>query len=329
MQADINIRKNKLKAQFDLIWTIRTFFQQKNFSDVMTPPMVKNPGMETHIHPFQVGRAISGGFTPWYLQTSPEFHMKELLSIGFEDLFTITHSFRDEPVATHHRPQFLMLEWYRRNAHYTQIMKDCEDLFSFSLDQLEQKQNPIDLNMKNIKFERSSIQDLFWDMLNIDILDFLNIKDLKELIEKNFKDVPLPGKGEVLSWDDYYFLLFLNKVEPHLNHHPYLLLYEFPHHLSALSTLKKDDPRVCERFEIYCKGIELCNCFNELTDLSTQKERFKTQAQEKKSLYRYELPEPSVLYTAMERGLPRSSGIALGIERFLKILTGVENPFWE
>ncbi|MDD4973701.1 MAG: hypothetical protein PHY93_05090 [Bacteriovorax sp.] len=329
MQADINIRKNKLKAQFDLLWAIRTFFQQNNFLDVMTPPMVKNPGMETHIHPFQVIRARSAALTPWYLQTSPEFHMKELLSLGFNDLFTINYSFRDEPVATAHRPQFLMLEWYRRNAHYTQIMKDCEDLFAFSLDQLEQKQNSIDLNMKNIKFERSSIQDLFLEMLNIDILDFLDTKDLKELIEKNFKDVPLPSMGEVLSWDDYYFLLFLNKIEPHLIHHPFLLLYEFPHHLSALSTLKKDDPRVCERFEIYCKGIELCNCFNELTDLPTQKERFRIQAEDKKALYHYELPEPTVLYEAMERGLPRSAGIALGVERFLKVLTSAENPFWE
>jgi len=329
MQTDINSRKNKLKAQFDLLWAIRTFFQQNNFSDVMTPPMVMNPGMETHIHPFQVGHAKSNSLSSFYLHTSPEFHMKELLSLGFEDIFTLTYSFRDEPIATQHRPQFLMLEWYRRNAHYTQIMKDCENLFAFSLEQLEMKKNPIDTDMKNIKFERSSIQDLFLDMLNIDILDFLDKKDLKELIEKNFLDVPLPSMGEDLSWDDYYFLLFLNKIEPHLVHYPFLLLYEFPNHLSALSTLKKEDPRVCERFEIYSKGIELCNCFNELTDLETQKERFRIQAIEKKTLYHYELPRPSVLYEALERGLPVSSGIALGVERFLKVLTGVENPFWE
>jgi lysyl-tRNA synthetase class 2 len=329
MRPDINNRKNKLKAQFDLLWAIRTFFGQKNFLDVMTPPMVSNPGMETHIHPFQVGHAKSKSLTPWYLQTSPEFHMKELLSLGFDDLFTITYSFRDEPLATHHRPQFLMLEWYRKNAHYTQIMKDCEELFTFSLHSLEQKQNAIDPNMKNIKFERSSIQDLFLDMLNVDILNFLDKNDLRELIEKNFKDVPLPSMGENLSWDDYYFLLFLNKIEPHLTHYPFLLLYEFPNHLSALSTLKQDDPRVCERFEIYSKGVELCNCFNELTDLSIQKERFKLQSADKQSLYHYELPEPKVLYQALERGLPTSSGIALGVERFLKILTGIENPFWE
>jgi lysyl-tRNA synthetase class 2 len=320
---------HKLKAQFDLLSAMRSFFTEKKFQDVITPPMVMNPGMETHIHPFSVGHARSKSQTPWYLHTSPEFHMKELLSLGFHDVFTLSYAFRDEPIATHHRPQFLMLEWYRRNAHYTQIMKDCEELFSFCFDQLEEKKIDVDYKMKNIKFERATIQELFLDMLQIDILDFLETKDLKLLIEKNFKDVPLPCKGEVLSWDDYYFLLFLNKIEPHLSHYPYLLLYEFPHHLSALSTLKKEDPRVCERFEIYSKGIELCNCFNELTDLTIQKERFALQALEKSSLYHYELPEPTLLYTALQRGLPISSGIALGVERFLKTLTSLENPFWE
>ena len=221
-----------------------------------------------------------------------------------------------------------MLEWYRRNAHYEAIMKDCENLFSYCLNELESKNHNVDQDLKKCKFEKATIQELFLEMLNIDILNFLEINDLKELIEKNFKDVPLPSLGENLSWDDYYFLLFLNKIEPHLTHYPYLLLYEFPHHLSALSTLKPSDPRVCERFEIYSKGVELCNCFNELTDLKIQKDRFKMQSLEKDTLYHYQLPEPTVLYQAMERGLPRSAGIALGVERFLKVLTNVENPFY-
>ncbi len=329
MQTNINIRKNKLKAQFDLLWAIRDFFSRQAFIDVLTPPMVENPGMETHIHPFQVAHAKSSTLTAHYLQTSPEFHMKELLSLGFNDLYTISYCFRDEPVASHHRPQFLMLEWYRKGAHYTQIMQDCQELFSFCLNCLEQKNNSIDSDLKNCKFERATVQELFLDMLNVDILEFLNTDDLKKLIKLNFKDVPLPSLGEKLSWDDYYFLLFLNKIEPHLAHYPYLILYEFPNHLSALSTLKKEDPRVCERFEIYSKGVELCNCFNELTDLKIQKERFNYQALEKKSLYHYELPKPNVLYQSLERGLPASAGIAMGVERLLKVLTGVENPFWD
>jgi len=322
------MQKETILAQALLIKSIRQFFEEQNFIDIMTPPMVQNPGMETHIHPFQVKRAINNNATPWYLHTSPEFHMKELLSHGFKNIFTISYSFRDEPDASNHRPQFLMLEWYRQQAHYTDIMNDCENLFKYSLHFLDSKQIETDKALHNISYQRSTIQELFLDMLKVDILDFLETKDLKELIEKNFKDIPLPVLGEKLSWDDYYFLLFLNKIEPHLVHSPYLLLYEFPKHLSALSTLKPEDARVCERFEIYSKGIELCNCFNELTDLKIQKERFKIQRDEKKELYHYELPEPSVLYHALERGLPKSAGIALGIERLLKVMTKNENPFW-
>lgn len=323
------MRKDKLIAQFELIAGIRQFFNQIGFVDVITPPMVENPGMETHIHPFQVAEAKTKRLLPHYLHTSPEFHMKELLSLGFKDIFTLGYSFRNEPDATFHRPQFLMLEWYRTNAHYTQIMQDCSDLFNFTLNHLETKKIEIDSGLKNIKHEKATIQELFLEELGIDILNFLDKKDLKELIEKNYKDVPLPVHGEELSWDDYYFLLFLNKIEPHLTRYPYLLLYEFPHHLSALSTLKKEDPRVCERFEIYAHGIELCNCFNELRDLKIQKDRFKMQAEEKLKLYNYELPEPKILYDALENGLPVSSGIALGVERLLKVLTKTENPFWK
>ena len=328
MQESTNTRKLKLKAQFDLLWAIRTFFTNLKFTDVLTPPMVENPGMETHIHPFQVAHAKSNSMSNWYLHTSPEFHMKELLSLGFENIYNLSYCFRDEPKASNHRAQFLMLEWYRTGAHYSQIMQDCEGLFNFCLNFLEDNKNSIDQNLKSIKFQKATIQEIFEDMLKIDILNFLDKKDLKELIEKNFKDVPLPTMGENLSWDDYYFLLFLNKIEPHLAHYPYLLLYEFPHHLSALSTLKKDDPRVCERFEIYSKGVELCNCFNELTDLAIQKNRFQHQEKDKEELYHYKLPPPQILYSSLQRGLPASAGIALGVERFLKVLTNEENPFW-
>jgi lysyl-tRNA synthetase class 2 len=321
------MRKDTLIAKAHLLKSIRSFFESKGFLDVMTPPMVKNPGMETHIHPFQLAHANKKTIIDWYLNTSPEFHMKELLSLGFNDIFTLCYSFRDEPNSTHHRPQFIMLEWYRRNADYEKIMVDCRELFQFSYEYLKQNKIEVDTSLSNIKYESTTVQELFLEFLKIDILEFLDKKDLKELIEKNFKDVPLPVMGEELAWDDYYFLLFLNKIEPHLVHHHFLLIKEFPYHLAALSTLKKEDQRVAERFEIYCKGVELCNCFNELTNLSIQKERFEFQKREKHKLYNYELPEPEVLYTALSNNYPKSAGIALGVERFLKVLTNQEDPF--
>lgn len=322
-------RKNKLRAQFELIKAIRIFFERQDFIDVLTPPVVENPGMETHIHPFEVHHKIQQRSTQQFLQTSPEFAMKELMALGFEDIFTINYCFRDEPRASHHRFQFIMLEWYRKNVHYTKIMDDVENLFRFSLSALEEKKIKTKLTSNNFHPQRVTVNDLFLEFLNFNLLDCLDTNELKKYIESNHRDVPLPTKGEVLSFDDYFFLLFLNKIEPQLKNYPFLLVSEFPHQLAALSTLKTEDKRVAERFEVYCHGIELCNAFNELTLFEEQKRRFDMQAEEKENIYGYRLPQPTKFFQTMSYGLPKSAGIALGVERLLMILTGVENPFWD
>lgn len=320
----------RLAYQFQLIQSIRDYFIQNNFIDVMTPPMVENPGMETHIHPFQVKSVYPASqFKNGYLHTSPEFCMKELLSMNeeeFNNIFTLTYCFRDEPNSPIHRNQFIMLEWYRKYQRYEQIMTDSEELIQFCAQQLALKNAPIKSQMIDLKLQRVTIQELFFDTVKIDILEFLDTQDLKTKIAKDFKDVPLPAQE--CAWDDYYFLLFLNKVEPVLQKYPGILLYEFPSPLAALSTIKTQEPRVCERFEIYLNGIELCNCFNELTDLATQQQRFKQQAEDKKTNYGYQLPSPNTFYYSLERGLPPSSGIALGVERLLDSLITIENPFY-
>ena len=132
----------------------------------------------------------------------------------------------------------------------------------------------------------------------------------------------------LLEIKDYFFLLYLNKIEPVISKYPLLMITEFPAPLSALSTLKKDDPRVCERFEIYINGIELCNCFNELTDAKEQRKRFKLQNELKQKIYKYQLPTPSNFYFVMDKGLPPSAGIALGVERLLYSIFKIDNPFF-
>jgi len=304
---------------------IRDFFNQRGFMDVMTPPMVSNPGMETHIHPFGVYRPQSGEKLERYLHTSPEFHMKQLLSEGFDKIFTLTYCFRDEPASENHRSQFIMLEWYRSQTSYEQIMDDCEELLEFSCKKLNEKGIKTKSEM-NIPLVRKSVQEIFREFLDMDILEHLEIESLRNWIEKNGEGIPLPN--EEVSWDDLFFLIFLNKIEPELSKYPKLLLYEWPHHLAALSKISAKDPRVCERFEIYLEGLELCNCFHELCDLDEQKTRFESQAKEKKELYGYELPQASLLYKSLEKGLESPSGIALGVERLLKGLTGMEDPFF-
>ncbi|RLA63253.1 MAG: hypothetical protein DRQ88_12150 [Epsilonproteobacteria bacterium] len=316
--------KEKHLARIYLLEAIREFFKKRNFLDVLTPPAVQNPGMEAHIHPFALWKTRENKLDNLYLHTSPEFCMKELLSLGLENIFTLSYVFRDEPNSPIHRPQFMMLEWYRKNANYLQIMDDCQKLFNFCADYLDKKGIS---TAKAIKIKKYTIQNIFKEFLDLDILDFLEAKKLRALIKDKFADVPLP-KSE-LEWDDLYFLLFLNEIEPKLSGDSPWLLYEFPHHLSAYSTIKKEDPRVCERFEIYWNSLELCNCFNELTDPIEQKDRILKQAELKKELYGYSLPTPSKFLDVMNQGLPASSGIAMGVERLLSAITGISDPFWD
>ena len=281
--------------------------------------MVENPGMETHIHPFRLKKAHQNNDTNFYLHTSPEFEMKQVLTYcdELENIYTITYCFRDEPHSPDHRPQFLMLEWYRRNVHYNKIMEDTENLTKYLLEKFER---PFP------QFEKISIADIFKEYTNLNILDFESAKELKEKISKDMKSVPLPSKD--CEYDDYFFLIFLNLIEPHLKNHPYLFLYEYPAPLAALSTLKETDSRVCERFEYYINGTEIANCFNELTDHELLLKRFKDQAKSKSEIYGYELPFPEQFMQAMKNGYPKSSGIALGVERLIGSILKVDNPFY-
>jgi lysyl-tRNA synthetase class 2 len=295
---------------------------------VLTPPAVENPGMEVHIHPFQLHSVKNKTPIPLYLHTSPEFCLKELLADkeeNFENIFSISYSFRDEPESPIHRKQFVMLEWYRKNARYEIIMSDVEKLISFVMKEGMKRNLPLRKEISGQTLVTKTMNELFLEFLSVNILDYLTVDSIKALLKK-FPDVPVPAID--CEWDDYFFLLYLNKIEPLLTKYPLLLVKEFPAPLAALSTLKKDDPRVCERFEVYINGVELCNCFNELTDSTEQKKRFAVQAELKKKLYGYSLPEPVAFYRSLEKGLPPSAGIALGVDRLLSSLFEIENPFF-
>ncbi len=289
---------------------VHRFFEARGFLHTYTNPMVENPGMETHIHPFEVHSAHGQKKTDWYLHTSPEFAMKKLLSEGIDKIYQICWCFRDEPNSDLHRPQFLMLEWYRRHARYEDIMKDLEDLIT-------------DLSPESIVVQKKTVSDIFQEFVGFDILDYLDNDQLHQQIKKELPHLPLFEK--LKEWDDYFFLIFLNEIEPKLAKYPALILFEYPFHQAALSTIKKNDPRVCERFELYLSGVEIANCFNESTDKAELKMRFANQIKAKQDYYQYNLPEPKEFFHTME-DYPKSAGIALGLERLYAALNN-DQPF--
>ena len=297
---------------FKLTSAIRQYFNEQEFIEVFAPPIVENPGMETHLHPFQVKGVYPERELPLYLHTSPEFFMKKLLSEGLEKIYNLSFSFRDEPDSETHRKQFLMLEWYRAHSYYDDIKKDCDQIISKSFEVFD----------KNMPSRQTvTVNELFQEKLKFLPTDFLDVKDFKEKVLMDFPNLVKPHE-DIWPWEDYFFVLFLNLIEPDFKSIPYLMVDEFPAPLAALSTLSKNDQKVCERFEIYLSGTEVANCFNELTDFDIQKDRFDFLEKSKKELYNYQLNEPKEFYKTLKKGIPKASGIALGIERLLMSILG-------
>ncbi len=295
-----------LEKRLKFVQKLREFFISEGFIEIDTPPLVENPGMEPHIHPFKVHDK--------FLHTSPEFRMKEVLAqTKLQNIFSLSYCFRKEPKSPIHREQFLMLEWYRRDQLLDKIIEDTQSLLSFL------SNNKCELVIK-------TMSEVFQEFLNFCILDFLTKDQLLEKIKKDFKDIPI-GSVE-LEWDDYFFLLFLNKIEPLLKKYPFLIITNFPSPLSALSEIDKNDSRVAKRFELYIHGVEIANCFQELRDVEEQIIRFKEFEDLKEQNYKYKLPWPSRFLKNLEN-LPVSSGIALGADRLYGALKQTDYIFWD
>ena len=302
------------KLQAQLVHSIREFFRQQNFLEIFPPPLVENPGMETHVHPLQIYSPKEQALKPTYLHTSPEFYLKEVLSQGESKIFSLGYVFRDDPFSKIHRPNFMMLEWYRAHEFYTRAMEDVESLIKHLTEELRSKNWGIDHEMAKAVPNRRTVESLFEEFAGFSILNFVGQdRELQHKVKTDFPELSL-GHAH-WEWDDLFFLLFLNLIEPQFKKFPQLVVYEYPAPLAALSTLSARDPRVCERFELYLKGIEVANCYNELTDPTEQESRFFSENNNKKRLYNYHLPFPERFIKALKSGLPRSTGGALGVER--------------
>jgi lysyl-tRNA synthetase class 2 len=127
------------------------------------------------------------------------------------------------------------------------------------------------------------------------------------------------------SWEDIFFRIMLERVEPHLGHGRPTVLIDYPLSLAALSRPKPEDPRLAERFELYGCGVELANAFGELTDPAVQRRRFTADMELKQALYGVRYPVDEEFLAALELGLPDSAGIALGLDRLVMLMCGAED----
>lgn len=312
-ESQYNKKLPYLQARMDLIRAVRRFFDGQGFFEVETPALQVSPGMEPHLHAFktEILNPERDHVRTLYLHTSPEFAMKKLLVAGLPKIYQICHVFRNAEGSHLHSPEFTMIEWYRARAGYEDIMDDCVGLLRFCAEQG---------GFQTYRY-RGQEADPFkeWEVINV-----------CEAYKK-YAGIDVNPDNTAEEWDDLFYKVFLNKIEPQLGQGRPAIIYDYPVSMAALSRPKPEDPRFAERFEIYVCGMELANAFGELTDAKAQKQRFEADMALKEKLYGARYPVDEDFIAALERGLPESGGIALGIDRLAMLASGaddIEQVLW-
>jgi elongation factor P--(R)-beta-lysine ligase len=312
-----------LKQRALIIQAIRRFFVSNGFLEVETPSLVPSPGMEPHLNAFKTVYypEFSSLCRPQqlYLPTSPEFHMKRMLAKGCRKIFQVCRAFRNGEQSNMHQPEFTILEWYRTNAGYFDIMKDVENLF-ISIITNGMGVSSIGHSLHNIDYSppwpKLTVSDAWQTYTGINL-------------ERNYTADKLRKEGIKLgvnnlhsddSRESVYFKIFLDRIEPYLGKDRPVFLYDYPADMAALARLKPENPSVAMRFELYIAGMELGNAFDEVVDPRVQISRCENARALQKSLGKEPFPIDEEFIKALEKGIPPSAGIAMGVDRMLMLL---------
>jgi lysyl-tRNA synthetase class 2 len=313
---------------------LRGWFAGHDFIEVETAALQVSPGNEAHLAAFAT-EAIrpDGSRVPFYLHTSPEFACKKLLAAGEKRLFSFGPVWRNRERGPLHHPEFTMLEWYRVGEAYDRLMDDCATFLALAAERAGTKRfafrgRDADPFMEP---ERLTVAEAFSRHAGIDLLATVardGSTDTETL------RAALDGSGIRTApddnWADLFSRVMVERVEPNLGQGRATVLCEYPVSEAALARPSANDPRVAERFELYCCGVELANGFGELTDAAEQRRRFVIEMDEKERVYgeRYPIDEDFLAALAI---MPEASGVALGFDRLVMVATGasrIDDVIW-
>ena len=300
---------------------VRTFFDTREFIEVETPSLVQAAGQDLHIQLFETEFISGAEQSSYVLITSPEHHMKRLLVEGWERIYQICRCFRNGECSQVHNPEFTMVEWYRAYVDYQAIMADVEALVShvaysvLGTTEIEYGENSIDLSPP---WQRLSLKDAFAELASLAVDSWED----EEGFRRRAQDVDSPSIGIEDSWEDVFYKLLIEKIEPALAKMGPVFLTEYPPQMAALAKLNKRNGLYAERAEAYVGGLELANGFTELNDPAEQRRRFVAEQKKRRQVGYSVHPVDEKLLKALERGMPPAAGTALGIDRLLMLLSG-------
>jgi elongation factor P--(R)-beta-lysine ligase len=329
-----NQRRAWLVARARVSTFVRRWFDAKDFIEVQSTALQVSPGNETHLHGFKTALVLADG-SPYkaYLHTSPEFGMKKLLAAGERQIFTLASVFRNRERTALHAPEFVMLEWYRAYTTLERVIEDCVAILALAAHAAGTKvfvyrgreASPFDPP------ERLTVRDAFRRYASIDIYDSLPINGCAdtETLARQAKNSGVRVAPDD-DWSDIFSRILSERVEPNLGLGRPTLLHAYPASEAALAQVHPNDPRIAERFELYCCGVELANAFHELRDPSEQRRRFASSMKQQRRIFGVSYPVDEDFLAALA-DMPDASGAALGFDRLVMLATGakrVESVQW-
>jgi lysyl-tRNA synthetase class 2 len=306
------LANEKVKEVFILrsriISKIRQFLDERGYLEVETPMLHENAGGATG-KPFRTHHEALD--SDLFLRIAPELYLKRLLVGGFEKVYEINRSFRNEGISTRHNPEFTMLEVYTAYADYEAVMKLTEELITFLAKEL--------LNKNQLQYQGKTIDLTHWGR-----------QSFQDLMEKNFDIHPhedqktwiakLKKKGVKIEKGRLSRTQLLNiiadLVAPQAAGHP-VFVTDLYTELCPLARTKKDNPLLSERFELFIGEMEVANAYSELNDPREQRKRFSEQLAEAGERQK---PDEDFL-CALEYGMPPAGGLGIGIDRLVMLFT--------
>ena len=295
--------RSVLEARARLLADIRSFFSARNVLEVETPVLSAAGNTDPN---------IAGLWTetipPAYLRTSPEYAMKRLLAAGLPDIYELGRVFRDGESGRWHNPEFTMLEWYRLGCAYLELADEAIELVRHCGGGM----------FDHWPVKRCTYQDLFLEHVGLD-------PHMADESEWASKAAELGIRSTPLDQQQYQDLLLSHVIQPALEPESLTLVYDYPAQQSALAGIRAGNPDVAERFELYLGGAELANGYHELSDAKQQRARFERDKQQRRFHGRGAPPIDERLISALQHGMPDCSGVALGVDRLLMRLAGLEN----
>ena len=292
-------RETWIKRQA-LMNKVRQFFVERNALEVETPTLSNACGTDPQLDYFEVAVHPAR-----YMMTSPEFHMKRLLSAGFGDIFQITKSFRKDEFGSHHNNEFSMVEWYRVVVPQGVLMDEVETLVSEILG-------------KKLNARRTRWIDAFKNYAGVDPF----CKNLTEFADSCKKhDVPVPEDPALMSREDWWDYLMVFVIEPALAKNGPEFILDDPPSQAALAQTYKDEQGLtwAKRFELFVDQVELCNGYTELTDAAEQRRRFDADLEIRRKMGKPLPPIDERFLSGLESGMPSCSGVALGLDRLFML----------